>query len=76
MAKAPPDEIRKRVREGVDALRQRRRDLGLCVQDARHERGQPHESPTRQKRRSDGGFELCEACYQAKLAAKRRGNDA
>ena len=70
MTRAP----REMVRKAVAALYARRRDAGLCIKDPRENGGEAHAAPTRNKRRSDGGFDLCEACYQKKLALKRRGS--
>lgn len=63
----------------VKALHDRRRERGECIYDRREFGEPPHAAPTRNKRRRDGGFDFCEACYQRKLAwtkaGRRRGRD-
>lgn len=56
----------------VLALYERRILAGLCRHDNRDRGGTPHEAPTRNRRRVDGRFTQCEACYEAHLASKRR----
>jgi hypothetical protein len=61
------------IRKAVAALYDRRRAARLCIKDNRDQGGEPHSPPTKNKRRSDGGFDLCDACYADKLARKRKG---
>ena len=59
----------------VTELYDRRVTAGLCKYDARDRGKPPHPAPTRNKRRKDGRFTMCEGCYAMVLASKRRRPD-
>jgi hypothetical protein len=69
-----PREVRRQVLAAVLLLYSERIARGECKNDPRDQGREPHAAPTRNKRRSDGLFTMCEQCYQRQLAYKRKGN--